>query len=127
MDKIEVILNKIEPIIMDYQKRLKVPSWKNNDYLLEGSILALEMFQKFSLHGVTDDFNFYTYFEKHFSQFLDDKISKKQIDKLDYQIASENTHLEVEEQISYKQDCEQNLQIFPKNDAENTKTLSDNF
>jgi competence protein ComX len=89
MDKIEDILKNIEPIIMNCRKKTKIPSWEIEDYMQEGMIIALEMYNEFSRNLPESEFNFYVYFKVKYSSFLIDTFRrtqavKRKFDKLDY-------------------------------------------
>lgn len=89
MDNIELILENIKPIIMNCRKKTRIPSWEVEDYMQEGMIIALEMYNEWSRKGVEHGFNFYVYFKVRYSSFLIDTFRKSQavkrkFDKLEY-------------------------------------------
>lgn len=89
MDTVEIMLKKIEPIIMNCRKKTKIPSWDLPDYLQEGRIIALELYHQISIDPPVTDFNFYVFFKVKFSCFLIDtyrgtRAYKRQYDQLNY-------------------------------------------
>jgi competence protein ComX len=78
MDKIDIIFKKIKPIINNCQKRYTIPSWESEDYLQEGMIIALEMYNYYTQHPPKKTFNFYVYFKVRYSCFLIDNCRKAQ-------------------------------------------------
>ncbi|GFH40512.1 hypothetical protein [Pseudolactococcus insecticola] len=87
MDKIEVILKNIEPIIMNCKKKANIPSWEIEDYMQEGMIVALELYNQILLADKEDSgLNFYVYFKVKYSQFLIDAYRKSQAYKRRYEL-----------------------------------------
>ena len=76
MDTIENMLKNIEPIIMNCRKMAKIPSWEIDDYMQEGRIIALELYNKLTLCNDTSQVNFYIYFKVRYSCFLIDTYRK---------------------------------------------------
>ena len=122
MDKIERILKNIEPIIMNARKKTKIPSWELDDYMQEGMIIALEMYQQLIVKPPDDvTFNFYVYFKVKYSCFLIDQYRKamalkRKFDQLDYCELSESLNLfdhkhDVAENVMYKLLC-QEIHLF---------------
>ena len=76
MDSIEMMLQNIEPIIMNCSKTTRIPSWELDDYMQEGMIIALEMYQ--NRHNINNGnpFNFYVYFKVRYTCYLIDSFRK---------------------------------------------------
>ena len=126
MDKIEHILNHIEPIITNCRKKTKIPSWEAEDYVQEGMIIALEMYHQLLLEPPENDaFNFYVFFKVKYSCFLIDQYRKamtvkRKFNQLDYCQLSETLNLfdqkqDVAEQVIYQLLCQEiHLVLTPK-------------
>jgi competence protein ComX len=89
MEQIEVILKNIEPIIMNCRKKTRIPSWEIADYMQEGMIIALELYNDLARHTPEREVNFYVFFKVKYSCFLIDVFRKSQalkrsFDQLDY-------------------------------------------
>lgn len=98
MDTVEIMLKKIEPIIMNCRKKTKIPSWELDDYLQEGMIVALELYHQLSLEPPLTEFNFYVFFKVKFSCFLIDtyrgtRAYKRQYDQLNYLTLEQANHI----------------------------------
>ncbi|GAB2021591.1 hypothetical protein RyT2_06650 [Pseudolactococcus yaeyamensis] len=117
MDEIEVILKKIEPIIMNCRKKTTIPSWELEDYMQEGMIIALEIYQQLLVKTPNRAVNFYAYFKVRYSCFLIDQYRKvmavkRKFDQLDYCELSETFYIfdhtqNVAENVMYKLLCQE--------------------
>ncbi|MGX6991196.1 hypothetical protein [Pseudolactococcus reticulitermitis] len=117
MDKIDIILKNIEPIIMNCRKKTQIPSWELEDYMQEGMIIALEMYHQMLLNSPEAPFNFYVYFKVKYSCFLIDQYRKamaikRKFDLMDYCELSEVFNLfdhkqNVAENVMYQLLCQE--------------------
>ena len=76
METLEAMLKNIEPIIMNCQKMAKIPSWDIDDYMQEGRIIALDLYNQLAERMETDEVNFYVYFKVRYTCFLIDTYRK---------------------------------------------------